>query len=173
MITTTTIIQNINNEHDSMAMIILDPVRQRYFRGPANYYPPYFPVSTLHPVSVRRFPSFRTQPLENLSHHLWTNGFLSNPAPGENLESGNLVMETGGSRLCSQAQEGNIYFTELAERVEYGKYDSGSQSWERESCYGDRVYVSFSISVLLVSRLLLLLLVVYVPAAAICLRLAL
>ena len=24
--------------------------------------------------------------------------------------------------LCLQAQEGNIYFTELAERVEYGKY---------------------------------------------------
>ena len=24
----------------------------------------------LHPVSVRRFPSFRTQPLENLSHYL-------------------------------------------------------------------------------------------------------
>ena len=33
-------------------------------------------------------------PLENLSHYLWTNGFLSNPAPGENLVSGNLVMET-------------------------------------------------------------------------------
>ena len=49
----------------------------------------------LHPVSVRRFPSFRTQPLENLSHYLWKNGFLSNPAPGENLVSGNLVMETG------------------------------------------------------------------------------
>ena len=30
---------------------------------------------TLHPVSVRRFPSFRTQPLENLSHYLWTNDF--------------------------------------------------------------------------------------------------
>ena len=39
--------------------------------------------------------AFRTQPLENLSHYLWTNGFLSNPAPGENLLSGNLVMETG------------------------------------------------------------------------------
>ena len=49
----------------------------------------------VHPVSVRRFPSFRTQPLENLSHYLWRNGFLSNPAPGENLLSGNLVMETG------------------------------------------------------------------------------
>ena len=39
----------------------------------------------LHPVSVRRFPSFRTQPLENLSRHLWKKRFLSNPAPGENL----------------------------------------------------------------------------------------
>ena len=24
----------------------------------------------IHPLSVRRFPSFRTQPLENLSHYL-------------------------------------------------------------------------------------------------------
>ena len=53
----------------------------------------------VHPVSVTRFPSFRTQPLENLSHYLWTHGFLSNPAPGENLLSGNLVMETGCSCL--------------------------------------------------------------------------
>ena len=49
----------------------------------------------LHPVSVRRFPSFRTQPLENLSVDSVTNDFLSNPDPGENLLSGNLVMETG------------------------------------------------------------------------------
>ena len=53
---------------------------------------PRYPV---HPVSVTRFPSFRTQPLENLSIDSVTKGFLSNPAPGENLESGNLVMETG------------------------------------------------------------------------------
>ena len=26
--------------------------------------------------------------------------------------------------LCLQAREGNIYFAELAERVEYGNYDS-------------------------------------------------
>ena len=51
--------------------------------------------TTLHPVSVRRFPSLRTQPLENLSVDSVTNGFLSNPAPGENIISGNLVMETG------------------------------------------------------------------------------
>ena len=50
---------------------------------------------TIHPVSVRRFPSFWTQPLENLSVDSVTNGFLSNPAPGENILSGNLVMETG------------------------------------------------------------------------------
>ena len=29
--------------------------------------------------------------------------------------------------LCLQAQEGNIYFTELAERVEYGNYGPGSE----------------------------------------------
>ena len=57
-------------------------------------------IITVHPVSVRRFPSFRTQRLENLSRYLWTNGFLSNPAPGENLLSGNLVMETG----CREAR---------------------------------------------------------------------
>ena len=51
----------------------------------------------LHPVSITRFPSFRTQPLENLSVDSVTNGFLSNPAPGEYLVSGNLVMETGCS----------------------------------------------------------------------------
>ena len=53
--------------------------------------------SSIHPVSVRRFPSFRTQPLENLTPLPMKNGFLSNPAPGENLLSGNLVMETGCS----------------------------------------------------------------------------
>ena len=49
----------------------------------------------LQPVSITRFPSFRTKTLENLNHYLWKNGFLSNPDPGENLVSGNLVMETG------------------------------------------------------------------------------
>ena len=53
---------------------------------------------TLHPVSITRLPSFRTQTLENLSRYLCTNGFLSNPDPGENLVRGNLIMETG----CSQ-----------------------------------------------------------------------
>ena len=48
----------------------------------------------LHPVSITIFPSFRTQTLDNLSHYLWKNRFLSNPDPGENLVSGNLVMET-------------------------------------------------------------------------------
>ena len=28
--------------------------------------------------------------------------------------------------LCLQAQEGNIHFTELAERVEYGNYDNNN-----------------------------------------------
>ena len=51
-------------------------------------------VTLLHPVSITRFPSFRTQTLANLSD-LCKNGFLSNPDPGENLVSGYLVMETG------------------------------------------------------------------------------
>ena len=41
---------------------------------------------------------FGPSPWKILSHYLWTNGLLSNPAPGENLVSGNLVMETGCSR---------------------------------------------------------------------------
>ena len=49
----------------------------------------------IHPVSITRLPSFRTQTLENLSVDSVKNGFLSNPDPGENLVSGNLVMETG------------------------------------------------------------------------------
>ena len=34
-----------------------------------TYLPTYLPTY-LHPVSVTRFPSFRTQTLENLSHYL-------------------------------------------------------------------------------------------------------
>ena len=49
------------------------------------------------PASLRRFPSFRTQPLESLSVDSVRNRCLSNPTPGENLLSGNLVMETGCS----------------------------------------------------------------------------
>ena len=48
----------------------------------------------VHPVSITRFPSFRTQTLENLSVDSVKDGFLSNPDPGENLVSGNLVLET-------------------------------------------------------------------------------
>ena len=58
---------------------------------------PPFRAKLVPPVSVRRFPSFRTQPLENLSHCLWQKRSMSNPAPGENLVSGNLVMKTGCS----------------------------------------------------------------------------
>ena len=61
----------------------------------------------LHPVSVRRFPSFRTQPLENLSRYQWKQRFLSNPAPGENLLSGNLVMETTGCTNTTTATTTN------------------------------------------------------------------
>ena len=35
----------------------------------------------MHPVSVRRFPSFRTQPLENLSHYLWKKTISEQPSP--------------------------------------------------------------------------------------------
>ena len=38
---------------------------------------------------------FGPSPWKILRHYLRTNGFLSNPASGENLLSGNLVMETG------------------------------------------------------------------------------
>ena len=38
---------------------------------------------------------FGPGPWKVLASIVQTNGFLSNPAPGENLESGNLVMETG------------------------------------------------------------------------------
>ena len=41
---------------------------------------------------------FGPSPWKILRHYLCTNGSLSNPAPGENLLSGNLVMETG----CTQ-----------------------------------------------------------------------
>ena len=40
-----------------------------------------------------------TRPWKILRHCLWTNGFLSNPDPGENFVSGNLVMETGCTSL--------------------------------------------------------------------------
>ena len=39
------------------------------------------------------FRLFGPRPWKILRHYLWTNGFLSNPAPNENLVSGNLVME--------------------------------------------------------------------------------
>ena len=36
---------------------------------------PHLEISTrIHPVSITRFPSFRTQTLENLSHYLWKMG---------------------------------------------------------------------------------------------------
>ena len=65
-------------------------------------------ILTVHPVSVRRFPSFRTQPLENLTPLPMTkkNRFLSNPAPGENLLSGNLLWRPGVSRKTAAAEMG-------------------------------------------------------------------
>ena len=55
----------------------------------------------LHPVSVTRFPSFRTQTLENLSHYLLQKTMSEQPRPWR-------------------------------------------KSCERESCYGDRVYIVYS-----------------------------
>ena len=60
----------------------------------------------LHPVSITRFPFFRTQTLESLSVDNVKNGFLSNPDPGENIVSGNLVMETG----CNLRMYHNIIY---------------------------------------------------------------
>ena len=42
---------------------------------------------------------FGPSPWKFLRHYLWTNGFLSNPALGENIVSGNLVMETGRTAI--------------------------------------------------------------------------
>ena len=76
--------------------------------------------STLPPILILLSEAFYTQsPLEDsrlfgpspwkiLRHYLWTNGFLSNPAPGESLLSGNLVTET----RC--IPEEWIFFTDTA-----------------------------------------------------------
>ena len=46
---------------------------------------------------------FGPSPWKILRHYLWTNIFLSNPAPGENLLSGNLVLETAlACGLCNR-----------------------------------------------------------------------
>ena len=44
--------------------------RGQVLQGPAA--PDAKSLAGLHPVSLRRFPSFRTQPLENLSRYQWT-----------------------------------------------------------------------------------------------------
>ena len=54
------------------------------------------PVRKL-PISYTRSPledspPFGPSPWKILRHYLWTNGFLSNPAPGENILSENLVL---------------------------------------------------------------------------------
>ena len=38
-------------------------------------------IIALHPVSITRFPSFRTQPLESLSHYLWQKQISEQPSP--------------------------------------------------------------------------------------------
>ena len=69
--------------------------------------------SRLHPVSVTRFPSFRTQTLENLTPLPIKDRFLSNPDPGENLVMENLVMEAGCMGFCLKlgGVERNLYGT--------------------------------------------------------------
>ena len=59
--------------------------------------PPYTPS----PLEDSRL--FGPSPWKILRHYLWTNGLLSNPAPGEDLLSGNLVMETGCKLPSSNA----------------------------------------------------------------------
>ena len=46
-------------------------------------------------IYTHMFRLFGPRPWKILRHYLWKIGFLSNPDPGENLVSGNLVMETG------------------------------------------------------------------------------
>ena len=90
--------------------------------------------SSVHPVPVRSFPSFRTQHLENLSVDSVKNGFLSNPAPGENIISGNLVMETGctktlDSRGFDSKQNHNIKgWNSHVHRTIPGKFQSSNLS---------------------------------------------
>ena len=52
---------------------------------------------------------FGPSPWKVLRHYLWTNGFLSNPAPGENILSGNLVMETG----CTSPEKEHVKCTRV------------------------------------------------------------
>ena len=78
-----------------------------------------WPMGREHLVSIRRFPSFRTQPLENLSHYLHKKWFLSNPAPGENLENGNLVMETGWTSASATRAQSRKADNRSARRIPY------------------------------------------------------
>ena len=64
------------------------------------------PRCRLRAASYTRSPSqdfrlFGPSPWKILATAYETNGFLSNPAPGENLVSGNLVMETGCNQMCN------------------------------------------------------------------------
>ena len=54
------------NQVQSLAIFIL----MFPLRVPLPERPVRQDIRQVHPVSVRRFPSFRTQPLENLSHYL-------------------------------------------------------------------------------------------------------
>ena len=67
----------------------------------------------LHPVSVRRFPVF-SDPAPGTSYATtYEQIYLSNPAPGENTISGNLVMETG----CTAGETNDLNYSSLARPV--------------------------------------------------------
>ena len=118
----------------------------------------------LHPVSVSRLPSFRTQPLENLKPLPMNKWVPEPPSPwrksskrescygdrvyythglaSEGGSSGNEELRDKHIHTCHilppseipwrlflavlQAQKGNVYFTLLAGRVEYGNYEISS-----------------------------------------------
>ena len=60
----------------------------------------------LHPVSVTRFPSFRTQTLENLSRYLWSKWVPEQPRPwrkscdGESCDGDRVYITSNDLYLC-------------------------------------------------------------------------
>ena len=96
---------NININTNVIIMIIIINPLPRARRGPPVSFTPHGNNKlkenmclmgwhyTRSPLEDSRL--FGPSPWKILALIVYTNGFLSNPAPGENLESGNLVMETG------------------------------------------------------------------------------
>ena len=108
----------------------------------------------IHPVPVRRFPSSRTQPLENLTRLPMNNGFLSDPAPGENILSGNLVtvsfhnFKSQNFKLSvSNPESKSVAYLSVLSQISNcqslgrkNKHEILKTDRKRKSCYGDRVY---------------------------------